>query len=247
MIDFDLNEIIERETRREAALAAGSMHVPLAMRSAAGPLPDAVSPLDAPELLWPTERAKVPERCPNCGAGRSSFVVSADGFALSKCGEVSCLMCTRTIVRLKDDKTRALFEKPVPVRCDTHGVEHSSLDACPACTRADQQREANRLYRARLREQAKLQPFRPCRICGTRQSRPDRASCRPCGLDRQAERNHRRLAQVMVPGVPMPSRQIRSLLGIRDTSITRIIERARRTGVPIVRVRHGWFVLEKVS
>lgn len=102
---FDIAEILETATRRERALLAGSTHVPVALRSAPGPRPDAVSPLDRPLLLWPSERRLVPARCWNCGAGRANFETKAP-YGLQKVGEIECGPCSRVVVRLKADGTR---------------------------------------------------------------------------------------------------------------------------------------------
>ena len=105
MVAFDLDAILEREARRARALVAGSKHTGPDGPRWQGPRADAVSELDAPELLWPTERARVPARCLNCGAGRAAFVVTAP-YGFTRRGSIDCLMCNRTLARLRDDKTR---------------------------------------------------------------------------------------------------------------------------------------------
>ena len=106
-MSFDLAEILEQAARRERALLAGSTHVPVALRSAPGKRDDAVSPLDRPLLLWPSERGQVPSRCWNCNAGRANFETKAP-YGLVKVGVVSCLLCSRVQVNLRADGTRTV-------------------------------------------------------------------------------------------------------------------------------------------
>lgn len=114
MTAFDIEEILERETRRAQALNAGSMHVPAFLRSEKGPLPGAVSELDAPLLLWPSQRHLMPRRCPNedCGVGSANFDTDPP-YGRSRHGATTCMLCSRTVVRWKDDRTR-----PVPLTDD---------------------------------------------------------------------------------------------------------------------------------
>lgn len=107
MMDLRLDEIIEAATRRERALAAGSTHVPADARSDRGPRPDAVSSLDAPEILWPLQKDQLPPRCENCGAGRASFEITPP-YGSVRYGDATCLMCTRVVRRLKSDALRRM-------------------------------------------------------------------------------------------------------------------------------------------
>ena len=106
MIDFDLDEIIDRETRRERALAAGSKHTGPDGPRWQGPRADAVSPNDRPERLYPSQWHDRSRRCWNCGAG-SANLVTHPPHGLVKSGETTCMLCGRVTDRWRDDKTRA--------------------------------------------------------------------------------------------------------------------------------------------
>lgn len=113
MTAYDVAELIETATRRELALK-GSLVTTRNPKAYVGPRPDAVSPLDRPEIRWPSERHLVPERCWNCGTGRLNFDIDAP-YGLRKAGEVTCRSCSRVQVRLKADNTeRAPLPPPTP-------------------------------------------------------------------------------------------------------------------------------------
>lgn len=101
---FDIADLIATATRREMALR-GSLVTTRNPKAYVGPRDDAVSSLDRPELLWPSERRSIPERCWNCGVGRANFETKAP-YGLRKVGEIVCGPCSRTIVRLRADGTR---------------------------------------------------------------------------------------------------------------------------------------------
>lgn len=102
---IDLDAILDQAARRARALQ-GSHHANHQhRRSWEGPRADAESELDRPELLWPAQRRQVPARCHQCGAGRAMFDVDAP-YGLRTRGDVTCLACTRVIVRLRADWTR---------------------------------------------------------------------------------------------------------------------------------------------
>ena len=116
MINFDIDALLDQCARRERALQ-GSQHVPTGYgRSTvnAGPRPDAVSPLDRPELLWPSERNKLPRRCWNCQAGSAHFDYGDAPYGLQKTGTVTCVTCSHVVVRLKADGIRPVVLPPDP-------------------------------------------------------------------------------------------------------------------------------------
>jgi len=102
---MNLDEILEAANRRRMALDAGSMHVPASLRSSKGPRPDAESSLDVPQLLWPLQRHLIPARCSHCGASGANFETDQP-YGSIRHGEVRCLLCSRTVVRLKTDAFR---------------------------------------------------------------------------------------------------------------------------------------------
>lgn len=114
MIDFDIADLLDREDRRQRALNTGSRHIVPGPRWQ-GPRADAVSELDVPELLYPSQWAERPARCWNCGAGRAGFETHPP-YGLEPKGESVCMTCSRIVARWKDDKTR-----PVPL---THEQIH---------------------------------------------------------------------------------------------------------------------------
>lgn len=105
MIDFD--ELIEQLTRREWALNTGSSHIPRDQRANAGPRGDAESPLDRPELRWPSQRHQAPTRCHHCGAGGANLLTDPPHGTV-KHGETTCLLCGRVSVRWRAERTRPI-------------------------------------------------------------------------------------------------------------------------------------------
>lgn len=105
MTAFDLVTAVEQAARR----AMGWKRT-VTQKTYVGPRPDATSPLDRPELLWPSRRASIPRSCWHCGAGSTMFDTDPP-YGLVKTGQVTCLACSRVVVRLKADGTR-----PVPGR-----------------------------------------------------------------------------------------------------------------------------------
>lgn len=73
----------------------------------AGPLPGAESPLDRPLLRYPTQWGERPTRCPHCGAGLANHETHPP-HGLVRSGETTCLLCSRTVCRWRDDGTRPL-------------------------------------------------------------------------------------------------------------------------------------------
>lgn len=111
MIDFNLDEIIDRETRRARA-SVGSHHANAGGPRWQGPRADAVSPNDRPELRWPSQRHLVPSRCWNCGASRANYDTTPP-YGLVKRGETTCMTCSRVVVRWRPDGSREIVAPEV--------------------------------------------------------------------------------------------------------------------------------------
>jgi hypothetical protein len=215
--------LLEAARRRELALS-GSSHLPTRTPAHAGPRPDAVSPLTAPELRWPSQQDKLPKRCTYCG---SPGLSTDPPYGLVKFGETTCLLCSRVVVRWKADGTRSIRELAANL-----GVIGPAKRGRPPTP-----------WTATLREKTQA----PQRLCADNCGRPPRNGrlrCSSCQHKRADDQFHRVLVRVMTPGVPMPSWKIQALLGVQGYSIGRIVQRARLAGARITRVKHGWFRLE---
>lgn len=223
--DAGIRGLLEAARRRERALS-GSSHLPTRTPAHAGRRSDAISPLEAPELRWPSQQHLTPRQCPHC----RSFGLSTDppdGFA--PFGETTCLLCSRVVVRWKADGTRSIRE----VAADL-GVIGPAKRGRPTTP-----------WTATLRETQQA-PQRLCIDNCNRPARDGRLRCSSCQHKRADDQFHRVLIRVMTPGVPMPSWKIQALLGVQGYSIGRIVQRARLAGARITRVKHGWFRLEIV-
>lgn len=94
---------------------------------------------DAPELLWPEQWRRAAQRCSHCGSGMLEVEVPD---SISRVGEIRCLLCARTIWRLRSVLSPTLREparRPRPVggrqRCLSCGSTWVAvgIDDCYRC------------------------------------------------------------------------------------------------------------------
>ena len=217
MISDDIGVLLEQQRRREQALLAGSTHISMAHRAPAGPLPDAVSPLDVPELLWPSERHLVPQCCTNCQASRAAFVTSAP-YGLVKVGSIECFLCTRTIVRLRSDGCRDLLARLRNEGPPKRGRPPKSVPVTGACIR-----------------------------CGSETLSPKRQLCQACIAEKTfgAPSLRRQLVGYLADGQPRSRQGICHALGMTRDQLRKAITRAHEAGDLITtRGRYGRISLE---
>lgn len=219
--DFDLNEWAGSSARRQAALATGSSHVAMSRHRYDGPRQDAVSELDVPELLYPSQWAERPQRCWNCGAGRASFETTPP-YGLVKQGESSCFVCSRVVVRWKDDKTRR-----------------------PVLTVADLAPAPRGRPPMKRRTPVTDPTERPCLDCTERIAVINRDRCRACSkARREAGRAGSLFRRVMTTGEPMERVVLQRILGLTQSGLASAVERARSHGVRLTTTSRGWLTLE---
>lgn len=119
---LDLDALIEERTRRELALRGNHADVAHG-ESKSGVREDAQSSADRPTILWPDQRHLVPRRCWHCGANRANFETN-EPYGTVKRGEITCWVCSRLQVNLKDAGTQSSPARSVPAP-----IENS----CAAC------------------------------------------------------------------------------------------------------------------
>ena len=105
MMHHNIDDLLERETRRALALKGANHTAWNTGGQYRGPRPDAQPPGTRPTLRWPDERDLIPASCWHCGAGRTNFEVDAPYGGDSTRGEVRCLVCSRVQVWLQDART----------------------------------------------------------------------------------------------------------------------------------------------
>lgn len=180
----DLDALIEQHTRRELALR-GSGRV-ASRTSFDGPLPDAEASRNRPMLLWPDQRHLIPTRCHHCGAGSANFDADLP-YAEQKLGSVTCMLCSRIVVNLKDAGTRPLPRMPAR-------YERMARLPCVVCElrpRADSRRLCDPCNNARKKTVA---AERLCDACGLVPPTAGRRQCAGCVMARW--RGQKRAAEV---------------------------------------------------
>jgi hypothetical protein len=108
-----IDELVESHTRRELALKGGT-NAPIRY---VGPIAGAEPSRDRPTLLWPDGRHLIPRHCHHCGAGNANFDIDPP-YGAVRHGDVRCLVCSRTIVLLRDAGTQSSPGRSVPVVVD---------------------------------------------------------------------------------------------------------------------------------
>lgn len=216
MINFDIRSLLEREDRRERALAAGSKHTGPDGPRWQGPRPDAVSELDVPELLYLSQWAERPARCWNCGAGRGGHIVTPP-YGLEKVGHSVCLLCGRVTVRWRADGTR-----PLPLTRAQRFPKRGRPPSASPPGKGD------------------------CERCGAPTLSTRRPRCGTCvAVDAvNGATNANRLFALLRDGRLRQREDACRALAMTPASLQKAINTLRRRGEPIVCDGHGGVVLE---
>jgi len=209
MTAYDIAALLDQAARREQALR-GSQHNAHRQTSYAGPRPDAVSPLAAPEYLWPSQMDKKPKRCTYC----SSPGLSTDPpHGLVKFGETTCLLCSCVVVRWRADGTRTIRE----IAADLGAIAPPKRGRPPrpkpergTCIRCDGET---------LSDKRQL-----CQVCIAAQ-----ASGGPSF--------RRQLVDLLSDGQPRQRHELCRALGMTRDQLRKAITRAREAGAPVT--THG--------
>lgn len=201
MIDDRIADILERYDRRQRALATGSSHVTLGRRGVDGPLPDAVSPLSAPTLIWPDQRGLLPKRCWRCNAASAGFEHELPS-GLDRTGASVCVFCTHTVVvwkvlppRLPQEDRPGRVKRGRPsgwcIECNvSRAVPHGGR-RCSECYLRHHDRQ---LEHQPAPIQGPPVPRPPCTSCGVNLCAQYRTTCHTC-------RNRQRKAKARKQGV----------------------------------------------
>lgn len=163
---IDVDALLDQMARRDRALNAGSTHIPLALRTTSGPLPEAESPNDRPLLEWPSERHLAPRRCHRC---RSTALETDEPYGLVRHGETRCMLCSRVVVRWRADNTERAPLAPL-----TDDELHPRRGRPPKATEGAPPRMGRPPGTGRSL----------CPECLTRSARVDRSRCRACAAAR---------------------------------------------------------------
>jgi hypothetical protein len=127
---LDISDLISAATRREHALRNGTNHG--AWNTGGqwrGPREDATPSRDRPTLLWPDERHLIPRHCWHCGASRLNFDAD-EPYGAVRHGEITCRLCSRVQVHLKDAGTQSSGDRSVPVVVDPPPRQRRSSVPC---------------------------------------------------------------------------------------------------------------------